>query len=241
MGYLLPFAFMMVTLAFSSRESRNVSCRNIHVEFQENESIKISEDEIIRLVRVADNEIIGREMRRVNADLIEKEIEKHQAVLKAEVYKVIVRDSNNYNGILGVRIRHREPVLRVMSSVGSYYLDKTGEKVPFSVAYSARVLAANGFFTEEFARKELLPFALFLENDPFWKAQLEQVYIEQNSNVLLIPLFGDHIIEMGSLDSFPEKLRNMKAFYEQVIAQNNWDKYDQISVKYNSQIIAKKR
>jgi len=193
------------------------------------------------LVKAADQDIIGKELRRINAHAVEKEIEKHQTILKAEVYKVIVKDSTAYQGILGVRIRHREPVMRVMSSEGSYYLDKSGEKIPVSDRYAARVLVATGYFSDDFARKELLPFVLSLQKDHFWKAQLEQVYVEPDSNVLLTPLFGDHIIEMGSLENYAEKLRNVKAFYEQVMAKNSWNKYEQISVKYKNQIIAKKR
>jgi cell division protein FtsQ len=54
-------------------------------------------------------------------------------------------------------------------------------------------------------------------------------------------LVGDHLIEMGSLDNYQEKLRNMKAFYEQVITRNNWDTYGKISLKYKNQVIAIKR
>jgi cell division protein FtsQ len=241
MGYLLLIAFFAVTLSFSSRESKNISCRSIQVEFRDDESIKISEEEIVRLVRAADSDILGKELRQINAEKVEKEIEKHQAILKAEVYKVIARDTATYKGILGIRVRHREPVMRVMSPDGSFFLDHFGEKVPVSDRYAARVLVATGYFTEDFARKELLPFVLFIREDPFWEAQLEQIYVEQNGNVLLTPLFGDHVIELGTLEDYPDKLRNMKAFYEQVVVKNNWNKYEQISVKFKNQIIAKKR
>ena len=43
---------------------------------------------------------------------------------------------------------------------------------------------------------------------------------------LLTPLVGDHLIELGTLENYPEKLRNMKAFYKQVMANNNWNKYE---------------
>lgn len=240
-GYLLLIAFIVVTLSFSSKESRNVTCRNIQVEFRKNELIKISESEITRLVREADDQLIGRELRQINADLIEKEVEKHRAILKAEVYKVIAKDSTSYKGILGVRIRHREPAVRIMSSAGNYYLDKEGEQIPVSSNYTANVLVATGYFSEQFAKEKLLPFILFLEDNPFWKAQVEQVHVERDGNLLLTPLVGDHLIELGTLDNYPEKLRNMKAFYEQVMVRNNWDKYQTISVKYKNQVIAKKR
>jgi len=240
-GYLLLIVFLAVTLAFSSRESRNVTCSSIQIDFNEEELIKISRDEIVRLVRAADNQLIGKELNQINAEIIEREVEKHQAILNAEVYKVIARDSVNFKGILGVRVSHRVPAVRVMSSTGSYYLDKTGEQIPVSANYAARVLVTTGYFSEEFARNELLPFVLFIDENPFWKAQIEQVHVEQNGNVLLIPLVGDHVVELGALEDFQIKLRNVKAFYEQVMARNQWEKYEQISVKYKNQVIAKKR
>jgi len=240
-GYLFLAAFLVVTLAFSARESRNVTCRNIQIELRENESIRISKDEIARLVNAADKQLIGKDMRLVDTEMIELEVEKHQAIHKAEVYKVVARDSTSYSGILGIRIRHREPALRVMSAGGNYYLDKYGEKIPVSVNYSANVLVATGDFSVEYARQELLPFVKFIDDNPFWKAQIKQIHIDGNEEILLTPLVGDQIIELGSLNNFPEKLRNMKAFYEQVLVQNNWDKYRLISVKYKNQVIAKKR
>jgi cell division protein FtsQ len=103
------------------------------------------------------------------------------------------------------------------------------------------VLVATGYFSEDFAKEQLLPFALFLEENPFWKAQIEQVHVEQNGNVVLTPLVGDHLIELGNMQNYVEKLRNMKAFYEQVLVLNNWDKYQTISLKYKNQVIAKKK
>ncbi len=240
-GYILLIAFIVVTLGFSMQESRHVTCRNIEIEFSEDELIKTSREEVERLINAADNELVGKELRAINAELIEKEIEKHQAILNAEVFKVVAKDSTSFKGILGVRVKHREPVLRIMSSSGTYYLDKTGEQIPVSSNYTANVLVASGYFSEDFAKGQLLPFALYLEENPFWKAQIEQVYLEQDGNVVLTPLVGDHLIELGNMENCQEKLRNMKVFYEQVLVRNNWDKYQTISVKYKNQVIAKKK
>ncbi|MFW6289508.1 MAG: cell division protein FtsQ/DivIB [Mariniphaga sp.] len=240
-GYLLLVVFMIITLSFAARKSDNVTCRNIHIEFGENELIQVSKEEIARLVRDADKQLMGKELKQVNADLIEKEVEKHPAVSNAEVFKVIAADSLSYNGILGVRVQHREPVVRIMSAAGKYYLDASGKKIPLSSSYTANVLVATGDFSEEFARRELLPFVLYLNSSLFWKAQIEQVHVENGGDVMLTPLVGDQVIELGSMESFPEKMRNLKAFYEQILAQNNWDKYKSISLKYKNQVIAKKR
>ena len=240
-GYLLLIVILTVTLAFTSRKVKNVTCDNIEVKYDENESIHISKDEIRRIVMSADNQLIGKKFEQINAEFIEKEIEKHQAVLNAEVFKVVAADSARFRGVLGIRVQHREPVLRLMSTNGSYYMDRTGEQIPVSSSYSAKALVVTGYFSEEFAKEELLPFALFLEENPFWKAQIGQMHVEQSGNVLLTPLIGNHLIELGAMENFQEKLRNMKVFYEQILVRNNWDKYERISLKYKNQIVAKKR
>lgn len=240
-GLLLLVAFLVVTLAFTSRESKNISCRGIEVKFEENELIKISESEITRLVKLADEQLIGKNLGMINSELIEKEVENHQAILNAEVYKVVAKDSSSYAGILGVKVKHREPAVRIISSSGNYYLDKTGAKIPVSANYAANVLVATGYISEQFARDQLLPFVLFLNNNDFWDAQTEQIHVEQDGNVIITPQVGDHLVELGSLEDFQEKLRNMWVFYNQVMVNNNWNKYEKVSVKYKNQVIAKKK
>ncbi len=240
-GYLLLTAFIAVTGAFTGRENRNIPCSTIHVSFENDDLIRLSQEEIVRMVRSADNQLIGKDLRQINAEQIELEVEKHQAIEAAEVYKVRIKADSAYQGVLGVRVKHREPVLRIMSSSGSYYLDRTGEKIPVSSAYAARVLVASGDFTDDYARERLLPFYHFLEGNSFWRAQIEQVHIESNGEVVLTPLVGNHLIEMGALDGYEQKLSHLKNFYEQVMAGSNWEMYRRISLKYNNQIIAKKR
>jgi cell division protein FtsQ len=128
-----------------------------------------------------------------------------------------------------------------MSNSGNYYLDEAGDKIPVSASYTAHVLATTGFLTEKYAKNKLLPFVLYIENDEFWSAQIEQVHIEKSGEVLLTPLVGNHIIDFGKLDDYQRKLQKMKAFYEQVLANNNWNKYSRITLKYNNQVIAKRR
>ncbi len=240
-GFLMLAAFLVVTVAFTSHESKNIVCRNIQVEFNKNDLIKLNEREITRMLLKADKQLIGKNLEQINTDVLETEVEKNQAILKAEVYKIIAKDKVDYAGILGVKIKHRRPVLRVMTPSGSYYLDKFGRRIPVSVNYSANVLVVTGNFSEEFAKDQLLPFVLYVQNDDFWRAQVRQIEVENSGNILLSPLVGNHLIELGNVGNYPVKLRNMKAFYKQVMVNNNWNKYSLVSVKYKNQVIAKKR
>lgn len=240
-GLLLMVAFLIITLAFTSYESKNIVCRNIEVDFRADDIIQINRSEILKLVKSADESIVGKKMESINSEFIEKEVEKHKAILNAEVYKVLVKDTTSYKGILTVKVKHRKPVVRIITESGNYYLDDQSGKIPVSNQYTANVLAVTGKISEKFAKEQLLPFVLFVKKDKFWDAQIEQIHVENNGDILLIPLVGDQIIELGTLDNYEVKLRNMRAFYNQVLAANNWDKYKSVSLKYSNQIVAKKR
>jgi cell division protein FtsQ len=240
-GFLVLVIFIIGTLAFTSIESKNIMCADIQVVFNKSDVINIEKEKLIRLVKSVDNKVLSKTLGEINADIIEEEIEKLPAILKADVYKLMVNENGAYKGTLVVKVKHREPVLRVIASSGSYYLDEFGMKIPVSTNYATNVMVASGSISEGFAVEQLLPFVLYIEDNDFWKAQIQQIYVEEDGDVLLSPLVGDHIIELGDLNNYRWKLHIMSAFYKQVLAKNNWDKYEMVSLKYNNQVVAKRK
>ncbi|MDX1283924.1 MAG: hypothetical protein R3182_02885, partial [Draconibacterium sp.] len=99
-GVFILLLFLVVTLAFTSLEYKNATCRNIEIDYETKEVIKIDKDEIIRLVSAADNKIIGKKFDQINSEIIEEAVEKHDAILNAEVYEVVTldADSSDYKG-----------------------------------------------------------------------------------------------------------------------------------------------
>lgn len=240
-GIAALIAFMVVTLAFTSVKYHDAPCTGIEIEYEPDDLISIDKAVIRNIITTADKNIIGKHFDSINAANLEVEVEKHAAILNAEIIKMVEKDTTSYRGVLTVRVKHREPLLRVYSRAESYYLDEFGYKFAVSSAYPANVLVATGNIDEQFAREKLLPCIRYIENDEFWKAQIEQVHVENDGNIVLTPLFGDHLIELGTVDDFELKLRNMKTFYKKVLANNNWNKYKTISLKYKDQIVAKRK
>ncbi len=239
-GVLALIAFLVITLAFTSIKYHDATCSSIEIEYAPDDIIALDKAVIRKIITDADKDIFGKKFDSINTAALEQELEKHAAVFKAEVFEMVAKDSTTYKGVLTVRVKHREPFLRVIKRTDSYYLDEFGFKFPVSGNYPAHVLVATGNIDEQFAKEELLPCVRFIENDEFWRAQIEQVYVESEDNVILTPLFGDQLIEMGSLENYQEKLRNLKTFYKKVLAKNNWNKYKSISLKYKDQIVAKR-
>ncbi|MCE4563271.1 hypothetical protein INQ51_03015 [Maribellus sp. CM-23] len=240
-GALLVVLFMIITLAFTSMKYSGVLCKTVRVEYESDDKITLNKEVIRRVVKKTDKDIVGKTFDQIDAEKLEAAVEKQAAVFKAEVYKTVAKDSSSFSGILTVRVKHREPVVRVITSTSSYYLDEYAHRFPVSSTYPAQVLVATGSIDTTYAKEQLLPCVLFITGDEFWNAQIEQVHVEPNGDIVLTPLMGDHLIELGAPDNFQEKFRNMKAFYKQVLANRNWNKYESISLKYKNQVIAKRR
>jgi cell division protein FtsQ len=193
------------------------------------------------MVNSADHHIKGKKLSDINTEKIEAEVVKNKAVLKADAYKVAVRDSSGIRGALVLKVKHREPVLRIISPNGSYFIDKEGARIPTSAEYSADVPVVTGNVTPGMAKDELLPFIGYIQSERFWKSQVKQIHVTAQGELILSTLVGNHLIEFGTTGNMEQKFRNLRAFYEQVLAEGNWNRYSRIILKFDNQVIAKKK
>lgn len=239
-GWVVLGTFLVISLAFSSREVNDIECREITVKYAGTSPIRLGSRELIRMVRSTDPHIIGKSLSDIDTEAIEAEVGKHKTVLKADAYKTVVRDSTGLKGVVTLKVRHRIPEIRILSSQGNYYMDKSGNKIPASVGYAADVPVATGNISQEYAREELLPLVEFIQDDKFWRAQIRQIHVNGGGDILFTTLVGDQLIEFGPAENMEEKFRNLRAFYDQVLTNNNWNRYDRIIVKFKNQVIAKK-
>ena len=239
-GCLLLGIILIVTLVFASHSTADVKCREITVKYLGKRNIQLTSNELIRMVRACDPKIIGKKLNEIDTEAIESRLVKNPSILRAAVYKKVVRDSSGYKGIIGLNIRHRIPKLRIVSPQGNFYVDGTGNKFPVSLNYAANVPVITGNVSLELVRTDLLPFIEFIQKNRFWKAQIKQIHVNSGGELLLTTLVGNHLIEFGTTDKLEEKFRNLRAFYDQVLTKNKWNKYKRIILKFDNQVIAKK-
>ena len=152
-----------------------------------------------------------------------------------------VRCYKTPTGLLRIDLTQRVPVLRVLGDSAAYFLDENGEIMPADLPEAVSVPVATGHITSAFARESLYPFACFLRENDFWRAQIEQICVDGNQNVELIPRVGDHRILMGPLTAYEEKLANLRCLYEQAFSKCGWNKYRTINLKYKDQVVCTRR
>jgi len=59
---------------------------------------------------------------------------------------------------------------------------------------------------KSFAMRSLYKFGVFLQNDKFWNAQIEQINVTPTREIELVPRVGDHVVFLGKIDNFEENL-----------------------------------
>ena len=80
-----------------------------------------------------------------------------------------------------------------------------------------------------------------LNSDSFWSAQIDQIYVDNNDDIDLIPRVGNQQIHLGSTEDYEAKFRNLEAFYDKVLPEVGWNKYSVINLEYKDQIVCKRR
>jgi len=188
----------------------------------------------------------------INVNALEKRIKNNSAIKSAEVYTTI-------NGDLIVDVKQRRPIVRIFSGNDTYYMDEFGSLMPISDKYTSRLLVVNGYLNEPHAKRYKLNYAhiedtlktktllddiyelsKFIDESEFWKAQIEQVYVNKDLEFELIPKVGNHKIVFGSIENLAGKFEKLMIFYKKGLSKMGWNEYSSINLKYKNQVVCTK-
>jgi len=228
---------MILILAFSTEKMSRVKCDELSVIIPDESPRFIDETEISRLVAQVEPSLFDKKLDEVNANVLEQKLKKVPEIKNAEVYRHITGDQMHFKGQLVVEVYQREPLFRVLNSEGDFYMDEEGVRIPANPAFTAKVLLVTGDADETFIRKGIIPVVKHVRESDFLSAQIKQIQILPNMELIMVPLVGDQLIEFGDPLHYREKFRNLEALYEQVFNQQGWDLYNQISLKYKDQVV----
>ena len=193
----------------------------------------------------------------MNVTEIEQVLNSHPAVANAEV-------SMSIDGVVKVEIKQRRPVIRVINADGdSYYIDDEGKLMPLSDKYTMKVLVANGDIRDPYAKRytqpvtemgkdsalraesmldELYAMAKYIGADEFWNAQVQQIYVNNEKDMEIVPMAGNQRIVFGDTTDMDEKFKKLMTFYKEGLNTTGWwDKYSIINLKFRNQIVCTKK
>ncbi len=252
----LVIAYIAVAMSFVKERRNQILCHDIKVTILDSlHNGFITENDIKDLFHETDMNVIGTPVTSINTKTLERKLKQYASVKNSEVYVTL-------EGDIRVDIDQRNPIVRVINKRGqSYYIDQERTIMPLSSKYSSHVLVANGNIVEHYEVNrtreiycskdenweknhlicDLFELCKFIYEDDFWRAQIEQVYVNDDYEFELIPRVGAHIIYFGGIDDYEKKFRNLRAFYLQGLNNVGWNIYDKINIKFDNQVICTKR
>jgi len=240
--------FALLVLSAVGKRQKTHSMLDMNVDIQTDAKVDsnlITEEEINEILQTSfDRGVIDNEIRSIDVKRAERVLEKNPFIKNADVY---IDNQHRIN----VKVTQREPVVRIIDGDGrNYYLDKDGNYMPLSEHYTARVLTLTGFikphepnFMSENSRhmlKNLFELTNKLRSDSVYHHLIEQVYVQQNGDIILVPKMGKQKILFGKYLNVEEKLQRLKIFYHEALPQEGWAKYHLIDIRLKDQIVCRK-
>ena len=249
--WVIILAYIVVIPGFIVDRSGKTPCNSIDISLPDSLTNRfVTKDDILNVINKDDNQILGYPIETLDTREIEIKLTLLPALKKVEAYKTI-------GGGLFIEAIQRVPVVRILNNKGtSYYLDAEGAVVPFSEKFTPRVLIASGYITEpeevmqklmitnidsDNIIKQVHELGCFISSHDFWRAQIEQIYINKKGEFELVPRVGAYRIILGRFDDYQEKFRKLYALFEKGLNKVGWNKYEAINLKFDGQIVCTKR
>lgn len=254
LGIVLAVLTVLIALGFVERTADRTLVTTLDVQVKGAEGLHFVDEEMIRR-EVLDHgtAVVGAAIGEVDIPAIEQGLRNIPSVATADVYHTM-------DGVLHVKVVQRVPIVRVFNSDGSsFYIDEEGFTMPTSTRYTARVpvvigrlsepgavggvrsVIENDSIMERHRSDDILRLALFLRDDPFWSAMVDQILVNASGEFELVPKVGAQRILIGDGSDLAQRFAKLRIFYEKGMPQADWRRYARIDLRFADQIVCTKR
>ncbi|MGC8803094.1 MAG: cell division protein FtsQ/DivIB [Bacteroidales bacterium] len=243
-----------VLLSFTAKQQQKVICQQVEVRILNGKYNKFLENKDV-LAQIENHGIKtkGEPIESINTLLIERILQHSPVIRNVAAY-------TNIKGQLIIEVEQRIPIVRIIDrTLQQYFIDEEGVVLPDRIKQIAHVLVANGnippisvrpgqniihlrndSLSTNKALQNIFQVASFVAQDDFWKAQIEQIYVNEKGDMLLVPRVGDQIVVFGDASDLKEKFIKLKSMYY-AFNQIGWNQYKILNLKYKNQIVCIKR
>jgi cell division protein FtsQ len=248
----IPLLYLIVIPVYLAGITKSRPCGGIVIDITDSSDYHfVSKRQLLNLAYGNSERILGQPAGNVSVSNIESRIKALRELRIAEVYMTI-------DGTIHIYADQREPVMRVMpDNGGDFFIDEDGVVVRRRNLYTPRLHIIGGNVNISSAMldgvsildttiknsilKDIYYLVNYINDDNFWSAQIDQIFVDNNDEIDLIPRVGNQLVHLGTAENFEGKLRNLEAFYDKVLPEVGWNKYSVINLEFKDQIVCKKR
>lgn len=252
----VSFGLIITLFGFVGNKKGNARITSVSIQIDNSEEVRfLNETEVNTLLAERNLKTIGASNNQLEPSRMEQAIRAHPAVKTANVYA-------GFDGVLHIEIEQRKPIVRVLDLFNnSYYIDEEGNYFPTIDRFTCRVPVATGFITDRFHTRnmkisevmandsladlgvtdDIYTYMALIHRDDFLLALTEQLYVNFDGEIELIPKAGPTSVLLGNAHMAENKLSRLKVFYRKGLPLVGWDTYSALNLKYKEQIICTKK
>jgi cell division protein FtsQ len=248
---IIPVLYLVIMPAFIAHTTESIPCKGISINIDDSSIYHfVSKREIAWLVSKNNTRIIGQPVRDIPLLDIKERIIQLRELKEVQVYTTI-------DGVLHISVDQRVPIMRIIAGGGDYFLDEDGIIIRNRGLYNPRLHIVGGNIRitapmlngvsvldtsiKNSILKDIYALVKYINNDDFWSAQIDQIYVDNDDEINLVPRLGNNLIHLGTTENFEGKLRNLEAFYRKVLPEVGWNKYELINLEFKDQIVCRRR
>jgi len=254
--WVLLFGGITVLLGFAEEKRNTTICKAIDIRVMQNDTdFFITPADVRQLITDQQGELVGKTMNAINILKMEKMLAANPYIADAQIYATL-------DGNIELKISQKKPIVRIINSNNeSYYLDSVGSVMPLSPNFTARTLVVNGNINEPYsiyygvsmkqmqtdtsmhtALVDIYKLSSYIYHNPFWKAQITQVYMDSAKDFCLVPRVGSQRIIFGDAGDIEQKFNKLWVLYKEGLnSTGKWNEYSTINLKYKYQIVCTKK
>ncbi|MCB0790904.1 MAG: hypothetical protein H6595_04245 [Flavobacteriales bacterium] len=244
---------LITVLGFVERSSERTPVKDLSIEVRGDEKGGFIDEAFVRQqVLDMNGAVIGVPLGDMDIRGIEERLNAVPWVDNAQAYHTL-------DGVLHVRVDQREPVVRVFDRDGQgFYIDRRGYTMPTSDAFAPRVPVALGDLHLPYKDKvfdvlsgdslvrgsnldKVFRVARLVVDDTFWNALVDQIVVDMDGEVDLLPRVGAQRIRLGDGKHLEQRFAKLKLFYEKGMPRSDWRRYETIDLRFADQIVCTQR
>jgi cell division protein FtsQ len=252
---VILLAGMFVLLGFIRQDHDNTVCGNIRISIEYTSSdTLVCRDEIRNLLLKKFDTLEGSVLHPGDLSGIREVISGIPYIKTCDVDFLL-------NGTLRIKARQRVPILRVVTTTNSWFIDEQGVVMPRHASFSARVPVASGNLGQTAVLKsrnnlyaladtnsvfkngklfQVIQLADYIHRHKLLNELVEQIFIDQWGEIVLFTHMGSQRIIFGSTENMEAKFNKLLHFYRAGPYNTGLHQYKTINLKYNNQIVCSK-
>lgn len=234
-------ALVIIAISFVNRKQEETVYKDLLVSIEDRyENFFVDEEDVIAMITDNGEKVFeGKFITELDIKLLEDKVKNESFIKDAEVYR-------DLKGNVLVRATQRRPIARIISESGNHrYIAADGTVLPVSRKYTAKVVLIRGLETlkpgDNILNMEetlnLMDVLEFIYKDEFWKAQITEIEIQRNGDLILYTQVSRQYVEFGKPEIVENKFARLKIFYKDILPRKGWNVYERVNLKFKDQII----